>query len=82
MKKAFKTLFGLTAVAALVAGVGYAVYKYFKPDYEEEFMDDIDDAFDDDDFFEDEDEGEFAAKVDEAKQAAETELKDESSFAD
>ena len=37
------------AVAA-VAGIAYAVYRYLKPDYLEDFDDDFDD-----DFFEDED---------------------------
>ena len=41
------------AVAA-VAGIAYAVYRFFTPDYLEDFEDDFDDDFDDD-FFEDED---------------------------
>lgn len=41
------------AVAA-VAAIAYAVYKYFIPNYLEDFEDDFDDDFDDD-FFEDED---------------------------
>ena len=40
------------AVAA-VAGIAYAVYRFFTPDYLEDFEDDSDDDFDDD-FFEDE----------------------------
>ena len=40
------------AVAA-VAGIAYAVYRFFTPDYLEDFEDDFDDDFDDD-FFEDE----------------------------
>lgn len=39
------------AVAA-VAGIAYAVYRFFTPDYLEDFEDDFDDDFDDD-FFED-----------------------------
>ena len=35
--------------------IAYAVYRYLKPDYLEDFEDDFDDDFDDD-FFEDEDE--------------------------
>ena len=42
------------AVAA-VAGIAYAVYRFFTPDYLEAFEDDFDDDFDDD-FFEDEEE--------------------------
>ena len=41
------------AVAA-VAGIAYAVYRFFTPDYLDDFEDDFDDNFDDD-FFEDED---------------------------
>ena len=46
------------AVAA-VAGIAYAVYRYFTPDYLEDFADDFEDEFDDlededDDFFVDE----------------------------
>ncbi len=40
------------AVAA-VAGIAYALYRFFTPDYLEDFEDDFDDDFDDD-FFEDE----------------------------
>ena len=36
----------LGAVAA-VAGIAYAVYRFFTPDYLEEFEDDFDDDFDD-----------------------------------
>ena len=37
------------------AAVGYAVYRYFHPDYLEDFDDDFEDDFEDDeDFFEDE----------------------------
>ncbi|MBO5277863.1 MAG: DUF4366 domain-containing protein [Lachnospiraceae bacterium] len=42
------------AVAA-VAGIAYAVYRYFTPDYLEDFEDDFEDDFDDD-FFDDEEE--------------------------
>ena len=44
------------AVAA-VAGIAYAVYRFFTPDYLDDFEDDFDDDFDDD-FFEDEDDNE------------------------
>ena len=44
----------IEAVAA-VAGIAYAVYRFFTPDYLEDFEDDFDDDFDDD-FFEDEEE--------------------------
>lgn len=39
-----------------VAGIAYAVYRYFTPDYLEDFEDDFDDDFDDDFFEDDEDE--------------------------
>ena len=42
------------AIAA-VAGIAYAVYLYFTPDYLEDFEDDFDDDFDDD-FFDEEEE--------------------------
>lgn len=45
------TLAIIGAVAA-VAGIAYAVYRFFTPDYLEDFEDDFDDDFDDD-FFED-----------------------------
>ena len=56
------------AVAA-VAGIAYAVYRFFTPDYLEDFEDDFDDDFDDD-FFEDEkdekEEKKAAGKTEEA----------------
>ncbi len=48
----------IVGVVAAVAGICYAVYRYFTPDYLEDFEDDFDDDFeteeDEDDFFEDE----------------------------
>lgn len=44
------------AVAA-IAGIAYAVYRFFTPDYLEDFEDDFEDDFDDD-FFEDEEDSE------------------------
>ena len=41
-------------LVAAVAGIAYAVYRYFTPDYLDDFDDEYDDEFDDD-FFEDED---------------------------
>lgn len=38
---------------AAVAGIAYAVYRFFTPDYLEDFEDDFDEDFDD--YFEDED---------------------------
>lgn len=48
------TLAILGAVAA-VAGIAYAVYCFFTPDYLEDFEEDFEDEFDDD-FFNEEDE--------------------------
>ena len=44
-----------------VAGIAYAVYRFFTPDYLDDFEDDFDDDFDDD-FFEDEDADKKAEK--------------------
>ena len=42
-----------------VAGIAYAVYRFFTPDYLEDFDEDFDDDYDDeDDFFDEEDEEE------------------------
>jgi hypothetical protein len=35
------------AIIGAVAGIAYAVYRFFTPDYLEEFEDDFDDDFDD-----------------------------------
>lgn len=48
----------LAVIGAIVAvaGIAYAVYRYFTPDYLDDFEDEFDDEeeFEDDDFFEDE----------------------------
>ncbi|NLL77653.1 MAG: hypothetical protein GX235_10480 [Clostridiales bacterium] len=46
-------VFAIIGLIAAVAGIAYAVYRYFTPDYLEDFEDDFDEDFDDD-FFEDE----------------------------
>ena len=43
------------AIAA-VAGIAFAVYRFFAPDYLEDFEDDFDDDFEDDFFDEDDEE--------------------------
>ncbi len=61
-KKKCNVLLWALAIAgavAAVAGICYAIYRYFTPDYLEDFEDDFDDDFeteedDEDDFFEDE----------------------------
>ena len=54
-KKKNRILWVLAIIGAVaaVAGIAYAVYRFFTPDYLEDFEDDFDDDFDDD-FFEDE----------------------------
>ena len=54
----------------LVAGIAYAVYRFFTPDYLEDFEDDFDDDFDDD-FFEDEEEEETPAPKETTEEGAE-----------
>lgn len=67
-KGKFKKFLAFFLVLAAIAGVIYALLKYFKPEYEDEFMDDIDDEFydDDDELFED-DEDDVTAEQDEVK---------------
>lgn len=45
-------MLAIIGAVAAVAGIAYAVYRFFTPDYLEDFEDDFDDDFDDD-FFED-----------------------------
>ncbi|MFR2836944.1 MAG: DUF4366 domain-containing protein [[Clostridium] nexile] len=57
-EKAKNTLLWVLAVVgavAAIAGIAYAVYKFFTPDYLEDFEEDFEDDFDDD-FFGDDDE--------------------------
>lgn len=52
-KKVLWVLAIIGAIAA-VAGIAYAVYRFFAPDYLEDFDEDFEDEFDDDFFNEDE----------------------------
>lgn len=57
-EKARNTLLWVLAIVgavAAIAGIAYAVYKFFTPDYLEDFEEDFEDDFDDD-FFSDDDE--------------------------
>lgn len=57
-EKAKNTLLWVLAIVgavAAIAGIAYAVYKFFTPDYLEDFEEDFEDDFDDD-FFGDDDE--------------------------
>ncbi len=48
-------ILGVIAAILVVAGCIYGLYRYFTPDYLDDFDDDFeDDDFEDDDFFEDE----------------------------
>ena len=51
-----KIVWALAIIGAIaaVAGIAFAVYRFFAPDYLEDFEEDFDDDFDD--YFEDEDE--------------------------
>ena len=49
-------ILAIVGAVAVVAGIAYAVYRFFTPDYLEDFEEDFDDDFDD--YFEDEDEEE------------------------
>lgn len=56
--KAKNTLLWVLAIVgavAAIAGIAFAVYKFFTPDYLEDFEEDFEDDFDDD-FFSDDDE--------------------------
>lgn len=54
-KNTLVKIFAVIGVVAAVAGVAYAVYRYFKPDYLEDYEEDyMDDDFEDDFFDESE----------------------------
>lgn len=48
-------ILAIVGAVAAIAGIAYAVYKFFTPDYLEDFEEDFEDDFDDD-FFSDDDE--------------------------
>lgn len=68
------TVFAIIGVIVIVAAAAYGLYRFFAPDYLEDFEDDLDDEFEDD-FFDDEDvkEEESAEKKDEEEKADEEE---------
>jgi len=43
-------ILAIIGIIAAVAGIAYAVYRFFTPDYLDDFEDDFDDDFDDDSF--------------------------------
>lgn len=55
-KKCNPVVIGLAVVGTIlaIAGIAYAVYRYFTPDYLDDFEDDFEDDDFDDDFVEDE----------------------------
>lgn len=55
-------VFAVIGAIAAIAGIAYAVYLYFTPDYLEDFEEDFDDDFDDDFFEEESDEDEKDSK--------------------
>jgi hypothetical protein len=55
-------ILAIVGVIAAAAGIAYAIYRYLKPCYLEDFDDDFEDDFDDD-FFEDEEEDDIPIPV-------------------
>ena len=53
IKKTVLWILAIVGAIVAIAGIAYAVYRFFTPDYLEDFEDDFEDEFDDD-FFEDE----------------------------
>ena len=53
-EKEKNTVLWVLAIIGAVAGIAFAVYRFFAPDYLEDFEEDFDDDFDD--YFEDEEE--------------------------
>ena len=53
-KHAVLWVLAIIGAVAAVAGIAFAVYRFFAPDYLEDFEEDFDDDFDD--YFEDEEE--------------------------
>lgn len=49
-------ILAIVGAVSVVAGIAYAVYRFFTPDYLEDFEEDFDDDFDD--YFEDDEENE------------------------
>lgn len=62
-------VFAIIGVIVAVAAIAYAVYRYFAPDYYDDFEDDVfEDEFEDD-FFEDEEVAEVEPEVEETTEA-------------
>ena len=63
-------VFAILGGIAVIAGIAYALYQYFTPDYLEDFEDDFDDDFDDDFFEDEEEESEEDSASDEKSESA------------
>ncbi len=61
-KGCIKWILIIIGAVAVIAGIAYAVYKFFAPDYLEDFEDDFDDDFEDDEEKKDEAEAEADAE--------------------
>ena len=68
-KKCILWVLAIIGAVAAVAGIAYAVYRFFTPDYLEDFEDDFDDDFDDDFFEEEEETPKKAVEKDDEKEA-------------
>ena len=55
IKKTILWTLAIVGAVVAIAGIAYAVYRYFTPDYLEDFDEDFEDDFEDD-YFEDEEE--------------------------
>ena len=62
---------GILLAIAAIAGIAYAVYRYFAPYYLEDYEDDVEDDFDD--YLEDEDSKNLPLKKEETDEAPEKE---------
>ena len=57
IKKTILWTLAIVGAVVAIAGIAYAVYRYFTPDYLEDFDEDFEDDFEDDYFDEEEIEG-------------------------
>lgn len=60
-------IFAIIGAVVAIAGIAYAVYRFFAPDYLEDFEDEFEDDFDDDFFEDDEEEEPVKAEEESAK---------------
>ena len=54
IKKTILWILAIVGIVVAVAGIAYAVYRFFAPDYLEDFDEEFEDEFDDDFFNEEE----------------------------